>query len=306
MDELFVKKLETKRIIIFLSLTFVITYFVEFIMIAPLIVSTDQNNLAAAQMLVGSVMFIPAACALITRVITKEGFHNMWLKVEAAGNFRYFLFAWFGMILLTIIGAAIFFLFNPGSFDPDMGYMMDSLKAAGKDITLAQLKASMTGQIITAILLAPMMNALNCLGEEFAWRGYLLPKMKGKLPIIFVLLINGVIWGLWHVPLTMMGHNYGTAYKGYPYIGIIAMCIFCIVMGTIFSYITLKTKSCIPSMIAHGSLNGFAAVAIYFTKDGGNPFIGPSPTGIIGGIGFIAAAIFLAVIMVKEEKKSRL
>lgn len=63
------------------------------------------------------------------------------------------------------------------------------------------------------------------------------------------------------------------------------MCIFCIVVGTFFSYVSLKTKSCIPAVIAHGSLNEFSPIAMYLTKDGGNPFIGPVPIGIIGGTG---------------------
>ncbi len=80
------------------------------------------------------------------------------------------------------------------------------------------------------------------------------------------------------------------------------MVFFCIVMGTIFSYVTIKTNSCIPAIFAHGGLNSIAAVGIYYSVSGGNPFIGPAPTGIIGGIGFIIVAIILALRMMKDEK----
>lgn len=78
------------------------------------------------------------------------------------------------------------------------------------------------------------------------------------------------------------------------------MCVFCTVIGTLLSYITLKTKSCLPAVIAHGSLNGLASIGIFFAVYGGNPFIGPAPTGIIGGIAFIIAAGVVIILMRKE------
>jgi hypothetical protein len=68
--------------------------------------------------------------------------------------------------------------------------------------------------------------------------------------------------------------------------------------------VTIKTNSCLPAIFAHGSINSIAAVGIYYSVDGGNPFVGPSPTGIIGGIGFILVAILFAMRLVKEERKS--
>lgn len=125
--------------------------------------------------------------------------------------------------------------------------------------------------------------------------------MMNKFKLLPMLLINGVIWGLWHAPLTALGHNYGLSYAWFPFTGIFAMCIFCTVLGTIFSYLTIKTKSCIPAVIAHGSINGFASVAMYFTVDGGNPFVGPGPTGIVGGISFIVTAIILYFLLRKAS-----
>lgn len=131
-----------------------------------------------------------------------------------------------------------------------------------------------------------------------------MPKMREKLPLFAVLLVNGVIWGLWHAPLTAIGHNYGTGYPGYPVTGILAMCCFCIVMGVIFSFITIKTGSCIPAVIAHGSLNGFASVAIYFTDGKGiNAFVGPVPTGILGGSAFILCAVVMAGALLKGQRQ---
>ena len=79
-------------------------------------------------------------------------------------------------------------------------------------------------------------------------------------------------------------------------------------MGTLLSFLSLKTRSCLPAAIAHGSLNGFASIGIYFLTgtDVYNPFVGPAPTGIIGGSVFILTAVILAAAMIRQEKKNRL
>ena len=150
--------------------------------------------------------------------------------------------------------------------------------------------------------MAPALNFITCFGEEWGWRGYLLPKMRKQLPMIPTLLITGVIWGLWHAPLTAIGHNYGVGYPGFPFAGIAMMCLLCIVWGIFMAYVTLKTKSCIPAILAHGAINGIAAIGIYFTATGGDPFIGPAPTGIIGMIPFIIATIPMVIYLKKAEK----
>lgn len=115
------------------------------------------------------------------------------------------------------------------------------------------------------------------------------------------MLITGIIWGLWHAPLTIIGHNYGVGYPGFPFTGIAMMCLFCIVMSVFLSYVTIKTNSCIPAIVGHGAVNGIAAIGIYFTYDGGNPFVGPAPTGIIGIIPFAAMAIAMSIHLINEK-----
>ncbi len=297
-------KLETKRILLYLAITFIVTYALEIGLVRPLITGDDQQLAMVGQSLVGMMMFIPAISVLLTRLITKEGLRNTLLRLpQFKSNLGYYLFSWFGPAVLTVIGALIYFALNPGQFDPELSNLAKAYEGSGLEMTSSKLQTTMLVQIATAFLLGPLINAVNCFGEEWGWRGYLLPKMKGKFKMLPMLLINGAIWGVWHAPLTALGHNYGTGYLGFPFTGILAMVFFCIVMGTIFSYVTIKTNSCVPAIFAHGGLNSIAAVGIYYSIDGGNPFIGPSPTGIIGGIGFILVAIVCAIKLMKDEKQ---
>ncbi len=290
--------LETKRILIYIISTFALTWIYCLTLIYPMMNGETLSGVPAiaTQLFVAAAMFFPSIGVLITRLTTKEGFKNAWVRPNIKGNVKVYLLAYFGTSILTVLGAILYFVIFQGSFDPDCGYMKLTLEAAGTPTETISMPLStlMVIQAVQGIFLGPIMNFVTCFGEEWGWRGYLLPKMSGKFSTVPKLLISGVIWGLWHAPLTIVGHNYGVGYVGFPFTGILMMCLFCTVMGVFLSYVSLKTESCIPAVLGHGAINGFAAIGIYFTKDGGNPFVGPAPTGIVGMIPFVIVAVVMA------------
>ena len=299
------KKQDLKRILVYVFITYLLTYGYCFLILYPVINGETLSGVPSltAQLLTAAVMFFPSIGVLLTRLFTKEGFRDSWLKPNLRKNVKIYLLAWFGPGILTILGAALYFLIFQGSFDPNFGYMVSTLEASGvtSDMIPIPLSLLMLIQGVQGLLLAPAMNFITCFGEEWGWRGYLLPKLSKQLPMIPTLLISGVIWGLWHAPLTVIGHNYGLGYPGFPFTGIAMMCLFCTVLGVFFSYVTLKTGSCIPAILGHGAVNGFAAMGMYFTKDGGDPFVGPTPTGIIGLIPFIIVAVIMILRLNKKH-----
>ena len=294
------RTLETRRIWLFLIITFVITYAWTSGLIWPRVLGRDAASFTAEETLVNTaltaaLMFFPAIGVLITRLFTREGFKNAMLHLNLKGNVRYYLIGWFGPMVLTLLGTVIYFVVCPSEF------------------TLTTYKATMETQpmssamfwALQAVLMcvAPLLNLIPCFGEEWGWRGYLLPKVAQRMKFLPSVLLTGFIWGIWHAPIIVAGHNYGMSYPGYPWAGVAAMCLFCIVVGTLFSYITLKTKSCWPAVLAHGMLNGTAAVGVLFLA---NPmvydrFVGPAPTGIIGASAYIVVAVWIMYKMRREE-----
>lgn len=293
------------RILLFLGITFVLTWAFCLLVLYPVANGEVLSGIPSTitQLFTASIMFFPSIGVLLTRLITKEGFTDCWLRPNLKKNLPTYLLAWFAPGVLTLLGSGLYFLLNKGSFDPTCGYLQQLLASMGApmDAIPIPLGLLMAVQCVQALVLAPVLNFVTCFGEEWGWRGYLLPKMHSLLPTIPTLLITGVIWGLWHAPLTIIGHNYGMDYPGFPFAGIAMMCLFCTVLGIFMSYVTLKTKSCIPAILAHGAVNGISAIGIYFTANGGNPFIGPAPTGIIGMIPFLILAIFLLFQLKKKE-----
>jgi membrane protease YdiL (CAAX protease family) len=300
------KKQDLKRVIIYLLITFTLTWLYAIFLVYPIASGEALSGVPAmaTQLVVAAAMFCPAVGVVLTRLVTREGFKNAWLRPHIKGNVKHYLLAWFGPGVLTFAGMGIYFLLFPGKLDLSFSYFTATLESAGAPMETLPMPigALMLVQCVQALFLAPVMNFVTCFGEEWGWRGYLLPKMQNLLPTVPMLLVTGIIWGLWHAPLTIIGHNYGLGYWGFPFTGIAMMCLFCITLGIFLSFVTLKTGSCIPAIIGHGAVNGIAAIGIYFTHDGGNPFVGPAPTGIIGMIPFLVAAIFMVLHLKKNEK----
>ena len=112
---------------------------------------------------------------------------------------------------------------------------------------------------------------------------------------------NFLIWGIWHAPIIAVGHNYAKVAGTDPWwmiaAAIVAMCVVCVVLSILFNYIAEKADSVWPAVIAHGCVNGCAGLGILFltSPDVANPFVGPTPVGIVGGVFFVLAALWIAV-----------
>ena len=296
--------MEKKRIVIYVALAYGLAWALWFAVVYPMVNGGGLGT--SMQLAIAAGMFAPAIAAALTRLITKEGFKDAWIKPRAfKKTWRYYVLAWFGPLVLVLAGAALYFLINPADFDPSMSYVIQATReqaeAMGVEMNIDDEAIRLT-QIasLATLVIAPAINAVTCFGEEWGWRGYLLPHLLERFSLPVTLLVSGIIWGIWHAPITVLGHNYGLGYAGYPFTGIAAMCLFCIVLGVFMSYITLRTGSCLPAVFAHGMVNGSAAAGIIFSATGGNPFVGPAPTGILGGAFFIVAAIFMAVALARN------
>ena len=125
-------------------------------------------------------------------------------------------------------------------------------------------------------------------GEEFGWRGYLLPRLA-PLGGINAAIITGVIWGLWHAPIIVLdGYNY----PGHPWVGIGVMVIFTVALGMVFAWLRFRSGSVWPAVIGHAAFNAQAGFATLLLSPA-DPLL-RAPIGLIGLIPMVAFAIWLA------------
>ena len=247
-------------------------------------------------------MFGPALSALLVRLIRREGFADAGLRLVGRGHrggWHMYIVAYIAMPLL--IAAAIGFALLIGTQHLALSQnihllgavLTKTLASQGQSLPsgftadrLAQI--SLISQTVLAFTLAIPINMIFTFGEEFGWRGYLLPKLAplGGTPAA---IITGVIWGLWHAPLIILnGYNY----PGHPWLGVGMMVLFTVVLGMIFAWLRFRSGSVWPSTLAHAAYNaqaGFGAVLLSHTDS-----LLSAPIGIIGLIPMIVSAIWLA------------
>jgi membrane protease YdiL (CAAX protease family) len=226
-------------------------------------------------------MMLPAVCAIILQVIHKEKpFSN--LNVSFRFN-RWFIVAGLVPFIYSFMTIGINLLFPNVSFSANSEGFLSSLPAEQAEIAARQLAQfpPMVFLLITlvqALIAAYTINAVFAFGEELGWRGYMLNTLKNKKLIPASLLV-GSVWGLWHFPLILIGHNY----PQHPVAGVGMMVILCILLSPMMTYIVIKSKSVITAAILHGSNNAIAAVSVVYIA-GGNDLT----NGITGIAGFIA------------------
>jgi uncharacterized protein len=170
-----------KGLWIFLSFAFGISWAVGLVIFltgglvnSPVLVK--GSNITLALVLLATVyMWGPAIAHIITHLVTKMGWKDAMLKPNLKKGWPFWLIGWFGPGLLTLLGAAIFFVLSPASFDPQLTLLSSQLKAAGLAEGLINPFQFVLGQITVALLIAPILNSVATFGEEFGWRAYLVP-----------------------------------------------------------------------------------------------------------------------------------
>jgi membrane protease YdiL (CAAX protease family) len=87
------------------------------------------------------------------------------------------------------------------------------------------------------------------LNEEPGWRGFAMPRLQGLFSPLVASLILGTLWGLWHVPLHLMGFYYGGAWGAIIRVQEIPRAI-------LFTWIYNRTKgSLFLAILFHAAVN---------------------------------------------------
>ncbi|USZ70431.1 CPBP family intramembrane glutamic endopeptidase [Natronosalvus halobius] len=140
------------------------------------------------------------------------------------------------------------------------------------------------------VVIGATFNAIFGFGEEFGWRGYLLWELA---PLGFwkASLVIGAVWGVWHAPLILVGHNY----PSFPIIGVGAFALTCIALAPLFTYIVIRSQSVFPAAIFHGVFNAVGLVGYAATDDAVLRQLVASEGGVIGMVVFAFIAFMIAI-----------
>jgi membrane protease YdiL (CAAX protease family) len=202
-------------------------------------------------------MWAPGLAALITNKFIKRQPVSA-LHLNRLGEKRAYLWAWLVPPFLVILTGLLTWLFGLGKLDLEFTAIRQALAQApgGQAINPVMVVAI---QAAVALTIGPLFNVIFALGEELGWRGFLLPEL---LPLgqWKAILLSGTIWGVWHAPVILQGHNYPSQ----PVLGVFMMIVFCVLAGTLLSWVYLRTASPWAPALGHGSINAVAGLPVLF------------------------------------------
>lgn len=254
------RKLDIKRLWVYLALAFGSTWIIFSAYILSGNIWAANGELSGMEQFVSLGMLCPALAMLLTRYVTGEGFSvtgkdSMLLGISFKDRkWIYFVMALFLPWIYFELGNALTLLLSPHAFDlhnPELLGLSDNERAI---VYIQPIVAIVSGVIVS----------FAAFGEEAGWRGYMMPKMINLWGVRKAVLIGGIIWGMWHWPLTYVGHNFGMDYAGYPFAGFAAMCVICIFMGIILTFLTCRSGSIWPATFLHAINNASPSVLQYF------------------------------------------
>ena len=287
------------RTTLFLTLTFVISF--SLVGLYKLF-GGQYDNKVSATILAVTYMFIPMICAIIVeKVIHKEKLRpNLFISFKIN---KWFFIAWLITPIMGFGTLGISLLLPDVTYSPEMTGMVNRFEDMLTPEQLEQMKNASETMPIHPIWLALLqgliagatINAIAGFGEELGWRGFLLKSFK-EMNFLKASIIIGFIWGIWHSPLILMGHNY----PQHPGIGVLMMTVCCILLTPLFLYFTVKAKSVIAAAIMHGTLNATAGIAI-MVIEGGNDLT----VGMTGLAGFISLIVVLVILFTYDNKLSK-
>lgn len=232
------KKTELKRLLIFLFFAFALSW-IPAIIFNKTLGYHEWFETYRYPITFWFVGYGSALANIITRKLTHEGWKDSMLHLKLKENLKYYIIAVLIVSVLSIPQGVI------------ITSVYGNWSEFGKSMPLQESASS----LFTIFAIAPLM-AFNTFGEEFGWRGYMNGKLETLIGTAGTAVVGGIIWGLWHAELTVAGHNFGTDYPGYPYLGMFAMCVSCTFQGIGLMWLTKKTGSVYPAAIMH-AMNNF-------------------------------------------------
>lgn len=123
----------------------------------------------------------PLAANLLLRSLGKDGWKDFGLRPHLGKNWKWYLSAILIVPIISLLNSGFCFVFGAADIPPVTSRSVNGF--------ISLLVFGLTGSLVKNLF------------EEFAWRGYLTPKLDSlKINAYLNSLITGVIWASWHIP----------------------------------------------------------------------------------------------------------
>jgi len=192
--------------------------------------------------LVLALMWTPAVASLVTRLVFRESIRDV--------SFRFSKRAWLYIGLAIVFPTLVGLLAYGGAWISGLAAFADKpIKLFG--VQPAAPATRFLYRLVLSSTLGVPLAALSAFGEELGWRGYMLTRLiDAGLPR--PVLLSGLIWGLWHVPLILTGQY---AAGPHPALSALVFVVSIVPFAYFAAWMRLRSGSVWPAVVAHAAWN---------------------------------------------------
>jgi membrane protease YdiL (CAAX protease family) len=174
----------------------------------------------------------PLGVMLLLRIFGGDGWADFGLRPNFKGN------GFWWLVSVLVFPAVITLSVLIGA----------SVGGLGLDVNMF---SAFVAALLTGLISAMIKNVF----EEFAWRGYLAPKVYSlNMNIWLSHAIVGMVWGAWHLPFVFVFWPYLTPNMLWYFVPLLLVGIFS--QSVVYGEIRLATGSVLPAWVMHTIGNG--------------------------------------------------
>ena len=270
------RRLARRGLAIFLATVVLITGIFDVVMIVTL------NPLWIAPR-----MFAPALASVVARLVLREGFADVSFRFGGRLTWKYTGLALVFPIIIALVAYGTAWVTGIAQFDPQ--------PSAGIGAQLASDIASSPLMVFVFMLALSTLvwvfpQTLFAAGEEIGWRGYMLTRLIDS-GVPRPILVSGVIWGLWHMPIVF---NPGNTSSPLPALSAVALMMTVVLAGYVYARMRLETGSVWPAIVLHGTWNSIFQTAFVPATTGAGTVWWVGESGVLTLIALAVAAIIFS------------
>ncbi|MDO4272229.1 MAG: type II CAAX endopeptidase family protein [Eubacteriales bacterium] len=216
-------------------------FFVGFIIVSAALMITA----------VGSILAPAAFWAMASQWLMIGGSIVLWILYFIEGTARRKAYGmkgskWGLTLLLALLYLALYLIRTAVSYG-----------VSGQISYFADIFMSPAAWIVMASLIPSFFLSFSAFfGEEYGWRFYLQPILQKRFGLRKGVLLLGIIWGLWHLPINFFYYTSPSV----GFISVVSQLITCVTLGIFFAFAYMKTNNIWVVVIIHYINNNMAPV----------------------------------------------
>jgi uncharacterized protein len=217
-----------------------------------------------------ALMWSPAVASVIARLVLREGFSDVSFRFGGLRTLPWYALGLGVPLAVGILAYGGAWLTGLVGFQGGAGALVVGLVSAATWITIY-------GFIFTA-------------GEEIGWRGYMLTRLIDA-GVPRPVLVSGLIWALWHLPLILAGIY---AAGPYPALSAVLFVVSVTSVAFVFARMRLETGSIWPVIFAHSAWNSIIERPFDGATKGANAALWTGESGILTVIVLVVVSVIVS------------